>query len=58
MDVFLKFVFIKESSDWSALCGLLGDKCLIASSCLQDQYCPYGLLQFPLGSKTTPSGGK
>ena len=45
---------------WSALCGLLGDKmldCIIMFSA-QDQYCPYGVLQFPSGSKTTPSGDK
>ena len=31
--------------------------CIIMFSA-QDQYCPYGVLQFPSGSKTTPSGGK
>jgi len=35
--------------------------CIIMFSA-QDQYCPYGVLQFPLGSKTTrlqfPSGSK
>ena len=24
----------------------------------QDQYCPYGVLQFPSGFKTSPSGDK
>ena len=33
-DVFLKFVFIILFRFWSALRGLLGDKCSIASSCL------------------------
>ena len=31
--------------------------CIIMFSA-QDQYCPYGVLQFPSGSKTTPSGAR
>ena len=56
MDVFLKFVFIKESSDF----GVLYVVCLATNARLhhQDQYCPYGVLQFPSGFKTSPSGDK
>ena len=49
----------------SALCGLLGDKCSIASSCLvhKDQYCPYGVLPFveqnnSFGRQITPEMGQ